>query len=75
MLFTRDPPKTRSAKIMRRVICATYLGREPSNLSSLENPAAIAMIAKGKPFDRCAGPAKTLARVANQRGESRKGRT
>jgi acetyl-CoA synthetase len=46
VLFTGDLPKTRSAKIMRRVIRATYLGREPGDLSSLENPAAIGMIAK-----------------------------
>jgi acetyl-CoA synthetase len=44
VLFTRDLPKTRSAKIMRRVIRATYLGREPGDLSSLENPAAVAAI-------------------------------
>jgi acetyl-CoA synthetase len=41
VLFVRDLPKTRSAKIMRRVIRATYLGREPGDLSSLENPDAI----------------------------------
>ena len=46
VLFTRDLPKTRSAKIMRRVIRATYLGRDPGDLSSLENPAAIGMIAQ-----------------------------
>jgi acetyl-CoA synthetase len=46
VLFARDLPKTRSAKIMRRVIRATYLGREPGDLSSLENPAAIRMIAE-----------------------------
>jgi acetyl-CoA synthetase len=46
VLFTRDLPKTRSAKIMRRVIRATYLGREPGDLSSLENPAAITMISE-----------------------------
>jgi acetyl-CoA synthetase len=44
VLFTRDLPKTRSAKIMRRVIRATYLGREPGDLSSLENPAAVKAI-------------------------------
>jgi acetyl-CoA synthetase len=48
VLFTRDLPKTRSAKIMRRVIRATYLGREPGDLSSLENPAAIGMIAEAE---------------------------
>ncbi len=48
VLFTGDLPKTRSAKIMRRVIRATYLGREPGDLSSLENPAAIKMIAEAR---------------------------
>jgi acetyl-CoA synthetase len=41
VLFTKDLPKTRSAKIMRRVIRATYLGKEPGDLSSLENPSAV----------------------------------
>ena len=44
VLFTGDLPKTRSAKIMRRVIRATYLGKEPGDLSSLENPAAVEAI-------------------------------
>lgn len=44
VLFARDLPKTRSAKIMRRVIRATYLGREPGDLSSLENPAAVTAV-------------------------------
>ena len=44
VLFTRDLPKTRSAKIMRRVIRAAYLGREPGDLSSLENPAAVTAV-------------------------------
>ena len=33
VLFVRELPKTRSAKIMRRVIRATYLGRDPGDLS------------------------------------------
>ena len=36
-----DLPKTRNAKIMRRVIRATHLGTEPGDLSSLENPQAV----------------------------------
>jgi acetyl-CoA synthetase len=44
VLFTKDLPKTRSAKIMRRVIRATYLGKEPGDLSSLENPNAVKAI-------------------------------
>jgi acetyl-CoA synthetase len=46
ILFTRDLPKTRSAKIMRRVIRATHLGREPGDLSSLENPAAVKAVSE-----------------------------
>ena len=41
VLFTRDLPKTRSAKIMRRVIRATYLGTPAGDVSSLENPDAV----------------------------------
>ena len=44
VLFTRELPKTRSAKIMRRVIRATYLGKDPGDLSSLENPGAVAAV-------------------------------
>ncbi|MEW5976071.1 MAG: AMP-binding protein [Acidobacteriota bacterium] len=39
--FVRDLPKTRNAKIMRRVIRSVYLGRDPGDISSLENPAAV----------------------------------
>jgi acetyl-CoA synthetase len=45
VLFVRDLPKTRSAKIMRRVIRATYLGKDAGDLSSIENPASVAAIA------------------------------
>jgi acetyl-CoA synthetase len=34
-------PKTRNAKILRRVVKAVYLGQDPGDLSSLENPAAL----------------------------------
>jgi acetyl-CoA synthetase len=44
VLFTRDLPKTRSAKIMRRVIRATYLGKPAGDVSSLENPDAVKAI-------------------------------
>jgi len=39
--FVRDLPKTRNAKVMRRVIRAAYLGDDPGDLSSLENPQAV----------------------------------
>jgi len=44
--FVQDLPKTRNAKVMRRVIRATYLGEPPGDLTSLENPAAVAEIGK-----------------------------
>jgi acetyl-CoA synthetase len=39
--FVADLPKTRNAKVLRRVIRAAYLGRDLGDLSSLENPAAV----------------------------------
>ena len=45
VLFARELPKTRSAKIMRRVVRATYLGRDPGDLSSLDNPGGVKAIA------------------------------
>jgi acetyl-CoA synthetase len=48
VLFTRDLPRTRSAKIMRRVIRATYLGKPAGDLSSLENPDAVKAVAQAR---------------------------
>ncbi|HKE87729.1 MAG TPA: AMP-binding protein [Vicinamibacterales bacterium] len=42
--FVRELPKTRSAKVMRRVIRAAYLGDPQGDLSSLDNPQAVAEI-------------------------------
>jgi acetyl-CoA synthetase len=42
--FAAELPKTRNAKVLRRVIRATYLGSEPGDLSSLENQSAIEAI-------------------------------
>jgi acetyl-CoA synthetase len=39
--FVQDLPKTRNAKVMRRVIRSAYLGEAPGDLSSLENPLAV----------------------------------
>jgi acetyl-CoA synthetase len=36
-----DLPRTRSAKIMRRVIKAVALGQEPGDLAGLENPQSL----------------------------------
>lgn len=48
ILFVRDLPKTRNAKIMRRVIRAAYLGQEPGDTSSLVNPEAVSEIQKAR---------------------------
>jgi len=45
--FTEELPKTRNAKILRRVIKARYLGKENlGDLSSLDNPGAIDAIGR-----------------------------
>jgi acetyl-CoA synthetase len=43
--MVRDLPKTRNAKIMRRIIRAAYLGQPAGDTTALENPAAVAEIA------------------------------
>ena len=45
VVWVRDLPKTRNAKIMRRVIRAAYLGLPPGDVTALENPAAVEEIA------------------------------
>jgi acetyl-CoA synthetase len=42
--FVADLPKTRNAKVMRRVLRAAYLGEPAGDLSSLENPQSVAHI-------------------------------
>ena len=44
VLFVADLPKTRNAKVMRRIIRSAYLGLDPGDTSSLVNPAAVAEI-------------------------------
>ncbi len=39
--FVSALPKTRNAKVMRRVIRAAYLGEDAGDLSALENPNAV----------------------------------
>jgi acetyl-CoA synthetase len=46
--FVNDLPKTRSAKIVRRIIKATFLGENISDISSVENPNAIEEIRKAE---------------------------
>ncbi|TMA13120.1 MAG: AMP-dependent synthetase [Deltaproteobacteria bacterium] len=44
--FLDDLPKTRNAKIMRRIIRAAYLNQEPGDLSALENPHSVDAVRK-----------------------------
>jgi acetyl-CoA synthetase len=39
--FVRELPKTRSAKILRRLIRNVAIGQEPGDLSSIENVGAL----------------------------------
>jgi acetyl-CoA synthetase len=41
VFFVSDLPKTRNAKVMRRMIRAAYLGEEPGDTSALVNPEAV----------------------------------
>ncbi len=46
--FVSALPKTRNAKVMRRVIRAAYLGQDPGDLSALEDPKVVEEIASAK---------------------------
>jgi acetyl-CoA synthetase len=48
LLFVPDLPKTRNAKVMRRMIRAAYLGQDPGDTSSLVNPEAVEEIKKAR---------------------------
>ena len=48
ILFVTDLPKTRNAKVMRRVIRSAYLGLELGDTSSLVNPQAMEEIRSAK---------------------------
>jgi acetyl-CoA synthetase len=42
-------PKTRSGKIMRRVVRAAWLGLDPGDLSALDDPSTIEAIRRASP--------------------------
>jgi acetyl-CoA synthetase len=48
VLFVADLPKTRNAKVMRRMIRSAYLGQAPGDTSSLVNPEAVEEIAHAR---------------------------
>ncbi len=41
VLFVADIPKTRNAKVMRRLVRAAYIGEKLNDTSALENPASL----------------------------------
>ena len=48
IVFVEDLPKTRTMKIMRRVVKALLMGTEPGDLSSMVNPESIDFIKQKK---------------------------
>jgi acetyl-CoA synthetase len=48
VLFVKDLPKTRNAKVMRRMIRAAYLGQDAGDNSALVNPEAVGEIIKAR---------------------------
>ncbi len=46
ILWVSALPKTRSAKIVRRAVRARVLGKDPGDLSSLENPESLSEISR-----------------------------
>ena len=49
-------PKTRSGKIMRRVVRAAWLGLDPGDLSALDDPTTIEAIRRAGPAGSATGP-------------------
>jgi len=43
-VFVEDLPKTRTMKVIRRVVKALLLGKEPGDLSSMVNPESLALL-------------------------------
>jgi acetyl-CoA synthetase len=50
--FVPDLPRTRNAKIMRRLLRAVHLRQEPGDLSGLENPSALTQIPRATQLAR-----------------------
>lgn len=48
VVFVPDLPRTRSQKIMRRVVKAVALGQDPGDVSSLENPESLGHLSAGR---------------------------
>lgn len=49
LMFLDDLPKTRNAKLMRRMLRAAYLGEDPGDTSALVNPEVLEQVRQGRP--------------------------
>jgi acetyl-CoA synthetase len=52
IIFVTDIPKTRNAKVMRRIVRAAYLGEKLGDTSALENPASLDGIKRAAAAER-----------------------
>jgi acetyl-CoA synthetase len=52
IVFVADIPKTRNAKVMRRIVRAAYLGEQLGDTSALENPASLDEIKRAAAVQR-----------------------
>jgi acetyl-CoA synthetase len=48
ILFVADIPKTRNAKVMRRIVRAAYVGEKLGDTSALENPVSLEEITRAR---------------------------
>ncbi len=56
IIFVTDIPKTRNAKVMRRIVRAAYLGEKLGDTSALENPSAIDAITNARGSQKIPSP-------------------
>jgi acetyl-CoA synthetase len=56
IVFVSDIPKTRNAKVMRRIVRAAYLGEKLGDTSALENPSAIDAISNARESQKILSP-------------------
>jgi acetyl-CoA synthetase len=59
VVFVDELPKTRNAKVMRRVIRAAWVGESPGDLSSLENPRSVEAIGRAAAAAQAAARGRT----------------
>lgn len=56
IVFVSDLPKTRSGKVMRRIVRAAYEGGDPGDLASLANPEAVQTLKVSVQKNKSAAP-------------------